>query len=47
MTIEFECYGDEMLLLPTIGLGYGGSVVELQIGWLWWGVIVGFDKGRE
>ena len=47
MTIEFERYSEEMLLLPALGLSYGGSVVELQIGWLWWGVIVSFDKGWE
>lgn len=45
MSIEFDRYSGEVLLLPTIGLSYGGSVIELQIGRLWWGVIVGFDKG--
>ena len=44
MTIEFERYSEEMLLLPALGLSYSGSIVEIQFGWLWWGVIVSYEK---
>lgn len=44
MKIQFESHKKYIELLPEISIGWWGKYVDIYLGFLFWGIIITFNK---